>query len=202
MDLTSILSGSMAANLHFISFGLLLLAGFNLPVSEDLVFIISASIAATVIPENTVLIFMGCFLGAYFSDIIAYLIGRHGVNYLLKMKFFNSESTQRKVATVEKYFNKYSGKTLFFGRFIPFGVRNILFITAGMVRMEPLRFLIIDFSALIITSVILFSVGYKFGQHIDHVKYYLDNYKVVVFAVFLVVIGFLLFKKLKNRPSE
>ena len=45
---------------HFISFGFTALAGFNIPVSEDLVFIISASCRNNR-PENSVKIFTGCF---------------------------------------------------------------------------------------------------------------------------------------------
>ena len=96
MDIASILTDSVANNLHFISFGLLILAGFNIPISEDLVFIISASIAAAVIPENRFLIFAGCFLGASFSDIIAYSIGRHGLTLIQKLGFLNQKSNKLK----------------------------------------------------------------------------------------------------------
>ena len=59
------------ANAHFIIFGLLLLAGFNIPVSEDGMLFISALIA-TKFPENFYLLFFGVYLGAYFSDLICY----------------------------------------------------------------------------------------------------------------------------------
>ena len=143
----------MAENLHFISFGLLLLAGLNFPVSEDLVFIISASIAATIIPENTYLIFFGCYLGAYMSDIIAFSLGRYGLPLLFKTNLFNRKSTRKKIVRIESYFNKYGGKTLFIGRFIPFGVRNMLFLTAGMVKFNFFKFLLIDLAALTVTPV-------------------------------------------------
>jgi len=68
---------SMAPYLHYVSFALLILAGFNLPISEDVVMIVSGSIAATVVPENTFIILVGCFLGAYISDIFAYCMGRY-----------------------------------------------------------------------------------------------------------------------------
>ena len=77
MEFLSELLYEWARYVHLISFGLLILAGFNFPVSEDLIMIISGSIAATIVPENTFYIFAGCFWGAYFSDIIAYSLGRN-----------------------------------------------------------------------------------------------------------------------------
>jgi len=184
MDIINLLSVSMAENLHFISFGLLLLAGLNLPVSEDLVFIISASIAATIIPENTYLIFFGCYLGAYMSDIIAFSLGRYGLPLLFKTNLFNRKSTRKKIVRIESYFNKYGGKTLFFGRFIPFGVRNMLFLTAGMVKFNFLKFLLIDLAALTVTSTLLYYLGFKFGENIEVIMYYLNSYKIAVFIIF------------------
>lgn len=198
MDIASILTDSVANNLHFISFGLLILAGFNIPISEDLVFIISASIAAAVIPENRFLIFAGCFLGAYFSDIIAYSIGRHGLTLIQKLGFLKSKNAVNKIDSVQKYFKKYGGMTLFFGRFIPFGVRNIIFLTAGLVKYRIPRFMFFDFIALTITSSILFITGYKFGQNIDAIKMYLLNYKIAVFILFITFI-LLVIKFLKKN---
>ena len=59
MDVVDILSHVVAEHLHLIAFGLLLLSGFNVPISEDLVFIASASIAAAIIPENVVFVIAG-----------------------------------------------------------------------------------------------------------------------------------------------
>lgn len=199
MDIVSILSSSMAENLHLISFGLLMLAGLNFPVSEDLVFIISASIAATIIPENTYLIFAGCYLGAFISDIIAYMLGRYGLPLLFKTRIFNRKSTRKKIVHIEFYFNKHGGFALFIGRFIPFGIRNMLFLTAGMVKFNFFKFVIIDLSALTITSTFLFYLGYKFGENIDIVMHYIKNYKIAAFAVLAVVSLLIIFKIVRYR---
>lgn len=51
----------------FIIFGLLLLAGFNIPISEDGMLFITASLAAKN-PEYLPQLFAGVYFGAYFSD--------------------------------------------------------------------------------------------------------------------------------------
>ncbi len=173
----------MAENIHFISFGLLMLAGFNFPISEDIVFIISASIAAKYIPENTYLIFAGCFLGAYLSDIVVYCIGRFGFKRLLNINFLNTTKNRLRIEKATIYFKRYGGKTLFFGRFFPFGIRNILFLTAGTVHYNFFLFLLVDISALAITSTILFYTGYMFGENISLIKEYLADYKFIIVTI-------------------
>ncbi len=199
MDIVTILSTSMAENLHFISFGLLMLAGLNFPVSEDLVFIISASISATIIPENKYMIFAGCYLGAFLSDIVAYLLGRYALPLLFKTRLFNRKSTRKRIVLIEFYFNKYGGLALFVGRFIPFGIRNMLFLTAGMVKFRLLKFIAVDLSALTITSTVLFYLGYKFGENIDTVLHYVKNYKTIAFIVLAIIVFALIFKIIRSR---
>ena len=47
-----------------------------------------------------------------------------------------------RVAKVASFYQKYGVWTLVVGRFIPFGVRNALFLTAGIGKMSPVRFAI------------------------------------------------------------
>ncbi|OHD64131.1 MAG: hypothetical protein A2176_00620 [Spirochaetes bacterium RBG_13_51_14] len=200
IDTKSVLM-SMVQYTHFISFGLLMLAGLNVPVSEDLIFIISASIAATLVPENTSLIFAGCFLGAYLSDIMAYHIGKYGINRALFNKFFirywilNRATLEQKLSKTREYFSRYGGKTLFFGRFVPFGVRNIIFMTCGIIEMRLLKFMVIDLCALTCTSLILFYLGYTFGNNYDTIIPYLNRYKFIIFGLFITAIIILIIRK-------
>ena len=49
-----------------------------------------------------------------------------------KIAIFQKLLPQHKIKKIEDYFDKYHAKTLFLGRFIPFGVRNVLFFTTGL----------------------------------------------------------------------
>ncbi len=194
----------LAQYVHFISFGLLLLAGLNFPVSEDLTFIISASLAATVVPENTVPIFIGCFTGALLSDIIAYSIGRFGINRLRTLPMLKSLIRENRIEKITRYFDNYGFATLFFGRFFPFGVRNVLFMTAGMIRLKFYRFLIVDLFALCLTSTILFSLGYIFGKNYRDLIPYIEQYKTVLIVTFILVATLILVRYyfFRSHPGE
>lgn len=199
MDYISQLLLDFVPYVHFISFALLFLAGFNLPISEDIVFIVSASIAATIIPENTVKIAAGCILGAYSSDITAYCIGRYGINVVMQHKRLARFYPREKIQKIEYYYKTHGAKTLFFGRFIPFGVRNIIFLTAGLAKMKFHTFLIVDLLALLITSAILLSTGFLLGTNYHTIFPYLHKYKIIIFAFFIAgVLSLITYKKMNN----
>lgn len=77
-----------AVHAHWLIFIALILAGFNVPVSEDLMIIIGGLLAATAVPENTAYLFIGVFLGCYLSDWISYWIGRTIGPKLWNIKWF------------------------------------------------------------------------------------------------------------------
>ena len=192
---------------HFIAFALLILAGFNLPISEDIVYVVSASIAATIYPENTFKIFAGCFLGAYLSDLWCFFVGKYLITWILRHKRLSKHISMKKIAMLEKYFQRYGKKTLFFGRFIPFGLRNQIFITCGVLKMRTPHFIVIDFVALCFTSAILFSLGYYFGNNYTVVLNFIHKYSIILFfavvlIIFLFVRSFLKREKTKIRIDK
>lgn len=193
---------SMAPYLHYIAFFLLILAGFNLPIPEDVVMIVSGSIAATIIPENTLIILIGCFLGAYISDINVYLIGRYFMKWIIRHKRMAKIIPVKKIETLEKYFARYGEKTLFFGRFIPFGFRNAVFMTCGILGMRLYHFLIIDFLALCTTTAILFTLGYKFGDKYQLVIDFANKFYFILFPIIVLVIVIFVMRFRKKSREE
>jgi len=172
-----------------------MLSGLSIPISEDVVIIISASIAATLQKDHTVIIFIGCFFGALISDWIPYTIGRFGGPKILQIPFFARILPKYKIDKIEAYFEKYHVKTLFFGRFIPFGVRNALFFTSGLMKVKFYKFILVDFCALLFTSIIQFSIGYKLAENFRSIFPYLDRYKLIIFGLFILIILTIFLKK-------
>ncbi len=123
----------------YLIFGLLLLAGFNLPVSEDAMLLISA-LLATKRPDLTWQLCAGVNAGAYLSDLICYTLGRTLGPRLWQIKWFAKMVSRERVDQISSYYERYGTVTLVLGRFIPFGVRNALFLTAGIGKMNAMRF--------------------------------------------------------------
>jgi membrane protein DedA with SNARE-associated domain len=184
---------------HWIVFGALMLAGLNVPISEDLMIIFSAVLAATVIPENTAKLFLGVFLGCYLSDWVCYWIGRHFGPKLWNIRWFAKTFDQKKIDQVHQYYAKYGFLTLLVGRFIPFGVRNGLFLTAGLGKMPFGKFILSDGIACLCSNTILFTLAYMIGKNYAILLSALKTFNIFLFIAFVVsIIGFIWYKRRKK----
>lgn len=173
-----------AANAPYIIFGLLFLAGFNIPVSEDIMLFTSALLAAKN-PDLLYPLFIAVFAGAYISDVICYaFMGRFLGEKIFKIKFFKSMAPPEKIAKINKFYEKYGIITLVLGRFIPFGVRNALFLTAGLGKMNAAKFLISDLIACIISCTVFFAIYYTYGASVIE---YVKKFNLIIFAVAAIV---------------
>ncbi len=184
-----------AAIAPYLIFGLLLLAGFNIPVSEDLMLFISAMLAAQS-PDLLWPLFIAVFAGAYLSDLICYaFMGRYLGNKIFHIKFFQNMVTQEQIDKIHAFYEKYGILTLLIGRFIPFGVRNGLFLTAGLGKMNAVKFAVSDFIACIISSSVFFYLYFTFGeQMVELVK----KGNIVLFGLFLIGITVFMLRKKKK----
>ncbi|MCY4443340.1 MAG: DedA family protein [Proteobacteria bacterium] len=159
---------SQAAYAHFYIVFLFLLAGFCLPISEDILIITAAIISVKYAPNNREILFLSCYLGAYSSDIICYSLGRKFGHNLLTKKPFSKFISKKHLSRVERFYANHSILTLFFGRFIPFGIRNVIFLTAGMSKMHPVKFLSVDALSCLASSALLFYLGRRFADNSEY----------------------------------
>ncbi|MEZ5315411.1 MAG: DedA family protein [Chlamydiales bacterium] len=188
-----------AYHAHWFVFGLLMLAGLNFPISEDLVIIFSAILASTIVPENIFKLFLAVFLGAYLSDWLVYWIGRLWGAHLWRLRWFAYLFKAKRLEQIEQYYQKYGLLTLLVGRFIPFGVRNCLFATAGLGKMRFSKFLIGDGIACLISNGTLFTIAYFFGKNCS---YFIRYVNVIFFGIFLIaIISCIWYKKSKAISS-
>ncbi|MCH9697485.1 MAG: DedA family protein [Gammaproteobacteria bacterium] len=182
----------------WIIFGALLLAGFNIPVSEDGMIFISAVLASTH-PGTRLPFFLGVYGGAYFSDLICYWLGRLIGPKLFKIRFFASMASPEKIEKVSYYFERYGILTLIFGRFIPFGFRNAMFLTAGFSKMNFIKFALADLVACTISVMTYFYLYYQYGEAvIESVK----DANIIIFAIAVSgLIGYLIYRRLQKKKQ-
>lgn len=177
----------------WIIFGLLLLAGFNVPVPEDGMLFVAATFAARN-PQQLPQFFAAVYLGAYISDLICYGLGRFLGPRLSHWRLFAKVMNQDKIDKVAGYYRNYGVLTLLFGRFVPFGVRNILFLTAGLGGMNAVKFAAADLVACTLSSAVFFSAYYHYGQKIVLI---VQEVNVALFVLALAIGGYFYFKRKK-----
>lgn len=162
--------GSIIAFIHanvamapFVVFGLLMLAGLNVPISEDAMIFLCAVLAKEH-PDHLIRLFLGVYVGAYLSGLLCYSLGRILGPRIWKIRFFKNMITVEKMAKIHNFFEHYGLITFIIGRFIPFGVRNAMFLSAGFSKMRILRFMLSDLLACTIACSVYFYLYYTYGE--------------------------------------
>lgn len=184
---------------HWTIFGLILLAGFNVPISADLMVILSAVLAATIVPDHTIHLFLAVYIGCYLSAMIAYWVGRLVGPRLCELPLFSKLLTPSRLNKIKSFYDKHGLLTLLVGRFIPFGVRNCLFFTSGITRMPFTRFILYDFFACTLWACTAFWLFYFIGQNIQTLWHYVKTFNLIIFSAFgVTVIGTIWYKMRKK----
>ena len=185
-------------------FGLLLLTGFSFPLSEDVIVIASGVIAATVIPEKAIPLFIAVYLGSFLSDWIAYCIGRFLGTQLRKFRFFQEKLSSSRRKMISAFFQKYGFLTLFIGRLIPFGVRNSVFMAAGAGKMHFGRFLLSDGLSCLLFSSTVFYLSFRAGENYTQLHSSLRFFGFVAasVAVLSLIAGSIWFYLQRNQTRE
>jgi len=146
----------------FAFFGLVL-AGFSLPVSEDLI-IITAAILSHEEPSIMIPSIIAIYAGVIFTDFFMYWIGGRVRSGASKSFFFIKAVPEKALSKMNHYLEKYGIFTFIVGRFIPFGFRNTMFFSAGFIKLRFRDFIVYDLIAAAISVNTLFFIVYQFGD--------------------------------------
>lgn len=189
-----------ASNAHWYIFIAIVLAGFNIPFSADLLILIAAVLAATIVPENAWILFVSVLFGCYFSAMCAYWMGRLLGSTLGKTKFFSKMFNKQRLSKIKGFFDKYSFWTLVIGRFIPFGVRNCIFMTSGMSKMPFGKFILMDALACALWCSTCFYLFFTLGQNYETLWHYLKTFNLLIFVAFSVTVIGVIWYKSRRKP--
>lgn len=168
----------------------LILAGCNLPVSEDLMILTSGFLASAVVPEHKVHLWFALFSGAYIGDMISYWTGRLLGPKLLNVRWLKKFINKERLDKMHNFYERYGLFAFLLGRFVPFGFRNCLFVSSGMGRMSFRKFLWVDGIASLCSTALGFYLAFTFGKHWEGLFSYLKSFDTIVWVI--VGVGLLL----------
>ena len=160
----------------------LLLAGFNLPISEDLI-IITGALLSHGRSANIIYNLLGIYIGAIVSDFFVYWVGTRVRKGASKTKFFSRMIPEKALEKMHYYLDKHGIFTFIACRFIPFGVRNTLFFTSGFFNLRFKVFALYDIIAAMISINTLFFVTYYFGDAAE------KPIKIAGIVLFIIVVS-------------
>jgi len=144
-------------------------------------------------------------LGSIFGAFILYWIGTLlNVNKLetwLEKKWIKRLGFKKnEVEKTVKFFEKWKGVAVFFGRCVPI-VRSLISIPAGMVKMNLLKFTLYTAFGSLVWNTLLISAGAFLGENWRNVVTLVDEYKNIVLIILSTVTIILIWRYFKKRNS-
>ncbi len=143
----------------------LLAAGLGVPLPEDIPLLAAGWLVHHGRADLTAMIVVGLF-GVLCGDLILFSMGRRYGEHIVEHRWMRRVVTPARLARAEGIYARHGVKIIFAARFMP-GLRGVLFMTAGIFRVKPWKFLLIDGSAAVASVPLLVWLGARFGARIE-----------------------------------
>jgi membrane protein DedA with SNARE-associated domain len=120
------------------------------------------------------------------GDFIMFGLGRRYGDRLFRLRWLNRLLTEQRLQQASVIFQKYGGRALFVGRFLP-GLRACVFFSAGALRVPAWKMLVYDGSAALISVPTLVLLTYFGGNQIDRFRALALEAQLALLSVAVVV---------------
>ena len=137
--------------------------------------------------------------GIVISDSILYGFGVLFGGSLERRKFLRRVFPPKKVEKVKESFHRYRYRFLFLARYL-YGLRPVVFFTAGAARMPFGRFLVTDLAASLVNCVVWIALGLLFGSRIgDGIRFARESEAVLLGVALALILYFVVERILVKR---
>ncbi len=156
----------IVAHLGYIGIALILiLGGLGLPIPEE-----APVILAAVLSRNGKLLpplaLATCLIGVLAGDFVVYFLGYVYGEKVLSQPLTRRLLTRAREAQIKGYFHRHGFKILVLGRFAV-GFRTAAYLTAGILKLPPLKLFCIDLVAASLSTFLMFGLGFMFAHQIQ-----------------------------------
>jgi membrane protein DedA with SNARE-associated domain len=180
---------------YLIVFAMNVASGFMAPFPEEVTVVGAGVWTANAADSHGVfrwLMLPVALVSVVIGDLVLYTIGLRYGTRLLHNPWIARLFPEAKRLRIERNFHRYGVNILLFGRFLP-TIRGPLFLTAGMMRLPLVRFLIADGIGAVIGNTLLFFLGFWFGdafkELIEAIANGLTQYRPILVLGALVAVG-------------
>src|SRR6266699_5619812 len=136
---------------------------------------------------------LGSLIGTMIDYCIGYYLGRPAVLRYGRIVRFSHE----RLETTERWFSMHGTSVVLLARFVPL-LRTLIAFPAGMVRMEPKKFLAYSAVGILVWDIALVYVGFLAGQNSTAIANTLQAYFLPLGVVALVIAGILVLRELRT----
>lgn len=150
---------------YFGIFFILVLGGLGLPIPEEAPILIAAVLSRKGTMHPAIAL-ASCFAGVLVGDFLVYFLGFFYGEKVLSLPLTRKFLTRAREAQIKGYFHRHGVKILILGRFAV-GFRTAAYLTAGILRLPPLKLFLTDLFAASISTFLMFGIGYAFATKVE-----------------------------------
>lgn len=150
---------------------------------------------------NVYLVWSVSVAGAVIGDNTGYLMG-HKLGRGIEQKYESHHRLKRGMELSERWFSRYGGVTVLFGRMIS-GVDAFIPLTAGMSEMPYWKYMLYDVPGAMIWAGIITALGYLFGSNWETIVKVFDwlGWGLLGVVVVIAAIAYLVHRRRKNKVA-
>ncbi len=163
--------------------GAIWIASIGVPIPEDIA-LLAGGLACYLGTAKLVPMIMVGMFAVLSGDLFIFYLGHRWASNLLEHRMTRKLATPERVAKLRVKFHEHQLKTIFLGRFLP-GVRALVFLTAGAMKISVWKFLFMNGLAAAISVPVFIVLGYVFGQSYDKLKSHVAEIKHIVIFVLI-----------------
>ncbi|MEK6675537.1 MAG: DedA family protein [Planctomycetota bacterium] len=159
------------------------IASVGVPIPEDIA-LLGGGLACSWGNADLWLMIPWAMFAVLSGDLFIFFLGHRWASNLLEHKLTRRLTSPERIEALKQQFHRHQLKTVFVGRFLP-GMRAVVFLTAGAVKMKLWKFLVANGLAALISVPLFVILGYVFGDSYDQLKRHVTEIKhyLVIFVV-------------------
>ena len=146
----------------------LIAASLGLPLPEDIPLLTGGYLCHIGRAKLLPMIIVG-LIGVLSGDFILYGMGRRFGHHIVHHRVFRRLVNPPRLLAAERLFARHGIKIIFAGRFLP-GLRPMIFMAAGVLRVRPAAFAAVNGLAACISVPTLILLGRLFGGSLEQIK--------------------------------
>jgi membrane protein DedA with SNARE-associated domain len=139
---------------------------------------------------------LGSIVGTFVDFGIGFYLGRPAILRYGRIVRFSQE----RLETTEKWFARYGTKVVLLARFVPL-LRTLIAFPAGIVKMDPKRFLVFSTIGILVWDIALVYVGVLAGQNSAAISGVLQTYFAPVGLATVVIVAIVAYRSLKKTGT-
>jgi membrane protein DedA with SNARE-associated domain len=149
-------------------FLVLLACSLGLPMPEDVPLLFSGFLVHRGMAHLAIMIPIA-MAGVLGGDCILFYMGKRFGHHVVELRLFRRVVNPSRLLLAERLFQKHGIKIIFVGRFLP-GLRPMIFMAAGVLRVPFATFIGVNGLAACISVPVLVTLGKVFGNNLDKIK--------------------------------